>query len=155
MKDKCDFSLIDKMIKDLSNSPTAEVHVGFFDDGERHPRSKESAPVIAEMNNFGNESKNIPPRPFIRDANNRAELIMEDETVKSVNRWLQGKDSVEEVIFDLGMELYSQWHSVLERAPAMYRQNSPVTIRLKGFDAPLYETGWLLTQIKVKKGGIL
>lgn len=153
MKDKLESALLDSLISEISKSPK-KVNIGFFDEGERHPRSGESAPDIAAINNFGGESLDgfsvIPRRPFFDEAIRKGELEVEDVLSLSVLAFLTGKESLKDSLEDIGNEMFNQLFRTIRAG--RFKDNAELTIKLKGRNRPLFETGWLLTQIKIKLG---
>lgn len=153
MRDECDFSRLDQLINDLSTQK-AEVKVGFWDEGERHPRSGESSPDIAHINNFGGEAADgdsyIPRRPFFDEAIRKGELALQDAVAEAVHDIMSGKVRMKAAMMDVGQEFFNELYRTLRAG--RFLGNAPMTIAMKGFDRPLYETGWLLSQIKIKLG---
>lgn len=158
---KSDFTRLDALLE-AATSPEPVAKVGYFDDGSVHPRSKKSAPYIASINNNGGsvvEGDNevvIPSRPFLRDGANEAEIPVTDEMVRAYERFQAGKETLVEALEDAGEVLLYYINNTLDEAPSRYVGNAPFTIKQKGFDRPLYETGWLRDQttIKIEIGGV-
>lgn len=153
MKDKLECSLLDSLISQIGKGPD-KVKIGFFDEGERHPRTGESSPDIAAINNFGGESldgaSKIPRRPFFDEAIRKGELELEDIVSSSVYALLSGRESLKDSLEDIGNEMFRQLFRTIRSG--QFVENADLTIAMKGFDRPLFETGWLLTQIKIKLG---
>lgn len=160
MKD--DFKLLDRLITTVEQEMKAPTscQVGYFDDGDRHPRSGESAPYIAAINNNGgtvvenNTEVFIPSRPFIRDGLSEGEIPAAKEMRASWERFQAGKESIESALENIGVEVLYFVNNALDEAPGRYLPNAPYTEKMKGFNRPLYETGWLRTKTdtRIKKG---
>lgn len=57
---------LDEFFRKIEALDKIEIEAGFLTD-KRHPESDLTIPVIAALQQFGNESNNLPERPFMTD----------------------------------------------------------------------------------------
>jgi hypothetical protein len=101
-------------------------------------------------NHYGTET--IPPRPVLRIA---AENVMEREDIKDAlgvyfhNVVMNPKDAVKiekEMLRKIGVQVIKEAKRIIESGNEL-QENAPGTIRHKGFNKPLYETGLLIKNL--------
>lgn len=99
---------------------------------------------VATFNEFGTSS--IPPRPFMGQGfdNNRAELERFKDA--SFSQVLEGKSTVEIALQRIGVFFKGKIQQ--EIASGYFKENSPVTIAMKGSSKPLIDTGRLRQSIQ-------
>jgi len=127
------------------------VDIGFFPE-DIHPKNNIPVASVAYMNEMGDplntfegHSAPIPPRPFMRQT-----------IAENVDQWGQafysGLKAVQyhsdPALKGLGSLIQMQIrNSIFNWSSPM---NSPLTIKLKGFNDPLVETGFMADHVKVK-----
>lgn len=140
-------------LKNLENSNA----VAGFTENQTHPRSKESALFIANINNEGGEQfsehlnriVNIPARPFMDFALGYEERSITSLSEKEIADFLyDNKKTVNQALKPIAEKVKQaiEWALLSE---SLYLANHPMTEALKGFDRPLYETGWLSNNVKL------
>ena len=100
---------------------------------------------VLAWNHFGTET--IPPRPVLRIAAERLSAKFVKERLKAymtnVRRNPKDAKRLEEVFLqDLGRQSITEAKKIIERGGEL-QHNAPATVRKKGIDKPLYETGEL------------
>lgn len=128
---------LDKVQRSLSSK---QLKVGFL-RGSTYPDGT-SVPMVAATNEFGNPGNNQPPRPFFRNAisDNSAGW---GEAVESLITTSNG--DVEKTLGLMGEVISDHIRQSIRtlESPAL----SPYTIKRKGFDKPLIETGHMLNSV--------
>lgn len=136
-----DPGLLTRLVR-LFKRPSPRVKVGF-------PAGKTDADEIqkAIWNEFGTAGGAsgggwggpIPERPFVRNAmrNNRGKYA--DGLRNSASKLVQGKGEVDQVLNKLG--ILAQGDIQAEITALATPPNSPVTVKLKGSNNPLVDTG--------------
>lgn len=151
-KTKSDTSELDALVKDISVGRDKRGIVGFADDpGNTHPRSGATAATVAATVNDGNEegaAPEKPARPFFDDALNEAELELKAKSEKLLARIIAGDGmTLTNALKELNGIQADYIKTTLDQAPARYEANEETTVKRKGFNRALYETGWLRNQI--------
>lgn len=150
---KLDLKDLNKLVKKLENLETWEAKAG-FKSTKKHPRSGESASFIASINNYGglqwstilDREVNIPARPFMNYAIEHNETAWLPEMATAFSNFIFNKVNSQQILRPLGKKLSANIEWALE-SEMLYQRNANLTIKLKGFDSPLYETGWLINNI--------
>lgn len=135
-----------KMLKELAE---LEVRIG-FQSGEASEKGVDICDIAA-FNELG--TVDIPSRPFLRKS--------VDENQDKINAFLQGSKqdllsgkSAEDILKEIGI---FQKDLVQEKiTEGSFEPNSPATIKKKGSDKPLIDTGRLRQSVNFvvkKKGG--
>lgn len=123
------------------------VHIGV--KGGSYPDGT-SISDVATWNNYGTET--IPPRPVFRIA---AENILgSPEFEKAMTAYLHNvvvnpgdKDKLEpELLRKIGQQSAAEAKRIIEGGGEL-QTNAPATVKVKGFNKPLYETGLLIKNI--------
>lgn len=106
---------------------------------------------VAIWNFYGTET--IPPRPVLRIA---AENVMSnnEEIKKAFTAYLRNilvnvKDAEKlekEMLRKIGVQVIKEAKRIIESGGEL-QHNAPLTVRKKGFDKPLYETGLLMKNL--------
>lgn len=121
--------------KITANVTTAkEVQIGFL-AGATYPDGT-SVPMVAALNEFGIPSKNQPPRPFFR----QMIAAKSGEWPGAVGKLLKANDfDVAKTLDQAGAAIAGQLRqSIVDlTSPPL----SPKTIKAKGFDKPLIDSG--------------
>ena len=112
-----------------------------------YPDGEKLSDVMA-YNHYGTDT--IPPRPVLRIA---AEKIFEKEELKThIAAYLQNlsvyefnnKGDLNEIeiklLIAIGQQAVAEANRIIDTG-AELQHNAPATVRKKGFDQPLYETG--------------
>ena len=118
------------------------------------PAKYEDGTSLADVmtwNHYGTET--IPPRPVLRIA---AENVMSNnEEIKKAlavyfhNVVMNPKDAVKiekEMLRKIGVQVIKEAKRIIEAGNEL-QENAPGTIRHKGFNKPLYETGLLIENL--------
>ena len=135
----------------LNLTEASSVEIGFFPE-DIHPKNNIPVASVAYMNEMGDPLNTfeghpapIPPRPFMRQT--------EAENVKQWGQaFYSGLKAVKyhsaPALDGLGSLIQMQIrNSIFNWSSPM---NSPVTVKLKGFNDPLVETGFMADSVKVK-----
>lgn len=147
----CDTKILDSIIRDVSKGDRS-ARIGFFEDSGKHPRSGKDAYYIAAVNNNGAPEANIPERPFVTDGSAEVEIVTNAILRRAIRKVHQGGTTYDR---ELRKAAETQRDGILAQlilAPSnsAYPRNAQSTEDSKGFNAPLFETGWLQKQIDIK-----
>ena len=102
---------------------------------------------IAIYNHFG--TRHIPARPFMADCAEQNAAQISEAQRRVVYRVLEGAD-VDAMLHQLG-----NWYRDVQRAHIRHGNwvpNAPATIRRKGSDRPLIDTGQLVNAVEYEVG---
>lgn len=147
---KFDTKRLDKLIREVSKgNKTAQV--GYFEDSGVHPRSGLSAADVARIQENGSE--HIPQRPWVTDGANEAHLPTQRAMKFALRKIQRGEMTVEQALRKAAEIQKFKITQVLDQAKFFYRENADSTIRTKGFNSPLLETGWIRDKIDIKIEG--
>lgn len=124
-------SAIQQYIESLG---AGELEVGLLGNPGEHG-SLEELWRIAWINELGSAQKRIPPRPFITQARMQFESEFAEDFASLVGL---GYSRVA-VLHTLGEKYAREWREIIDLWTTP--PNAPATIRKKGFDDPLVETG--------------
>ena len=118
------------------------------------PAKYEDGTSLADVmtyNHYGTET--IPPRPVLRIA---AENVMSnnEEIKKALSAYFQNilvnpgdaEKLEKEMLRKIGVQVIKEAKRIIE-AENELQENAPSTVRQKGFNKPLYETGLLLKNL--------
>ena len=117
------------------------------------PAKYEDGTSLADVmtwNHYGTET--IPPRPVLRIA---AENVMQRDDIKDAlavyfhNVAMNPKDAVKiekEMLRKIGVQVIKEAKRIIEAGNEL-QENAPGTVKKKGFDKPLYETGLLIKNL--------
>lgn len=146
---KCDTKLLDRLIRQVEGGDKT-ARVGFFEDSGEHPRSHMTAYEIALINNYGSVKANIPERPFVTDGAYERELVAQADLRKGVRQVHQGKKTFSQALSVAAETQKDSIAAQLQLAKFVYAGNAPSTVENKGFNAPMFESGWLYQKIDIK-----
>ena len=106
---------------------------------------------VMTWNHYGTET--IPPRPVLRIA---AENVMSnnEEIKKALNAFFKNilvnpgdaKQLEKEMLRKIGVQVIKEARRIIAAGNEL-QHNAPSTVKKKGFDKPLYETGLLLKNL--------
>jgi hypothetical protein len=102
---------------------------------------------VASIQEFGSETNNIPSRPFMRQAFNDAKPFLRKRLINAVKmlNMKEGLNKVEREMNLIGEQMVSRVRNSIikwENPP-----NAPLTIKKKGFNNPLVETGTMAATV--------
>lgn len=148
---------LEALIKRLSALNGTEVEVGFFEE-DRYGPENGNLPVamVAFFNEYGHSigPQGVPERPFMHETfggrQDKAHMARAMRKV-FISAILDGR-SVDRMLRELGEQVKDQLVVAIDDYPG---SNSATTIKRKGFDDPLLDTGKMLESVKfrVHKGG--
>lgn len=124
-------ALLHVYLKDLARRwQSAEVEAGFFDA---------EAATVASINEYGDPKSSIPPRPFMR----WSIVTGKEMWVENLAARLRARETAYKALQQTGQEMVEEIQTKLQ-SPWLFQPNAKRTIRKKGFDLPLQETGQVL-----------
>lgn len=144
-----DTKVLDKILREVEKGDQS-ARIGYFEDSGEHPRSGKTAYEIASINNYGAPEAKIPARPFVTDGAYERELVSQLEMVKTIQQLHKGSGTIRQGVKKAAEVQRDSIAAQLQLARFVYDGNTESTQRNKGFDAPLFETGWLQTKIDIK-----
>lgn len=101
----------------------------------------------ATTNEFGDPSRNIPPRPFLRSTL----FVHQKEIIKFIGQMkydiIFGKADVNKYLDRIGLFVQRLVQKRIKNSPTWAAPNSPKTIAMKGSSTPLVDTGRLRMSI--------
>ena len=116
------------------------VSVG-FPEGSTYPDGT-SLPLVAAVNEFGAPTKGIPARPFMRNTI----AAHQSEWPKAAAALLKANDyDAKRTLAQVGEGIKGQMQDTIRAG--VPPPNAPSTIRAKGFDSPLIDTGFMWQHI--------
>ena len=132
-----------KLLKD-ANKYTLEV--GYFAD--KRYEDGTYASQVAVSNEYGRPENNVPPRPFMRKTASKHSNDWKDFVQVRVN----GKAEWRDILQDLGVMVEEDISDMIARWATP--PNAPSTIKRKGFNDPLVDTGNMMLDfldIRIKR----
>ncbi len=127
------------------------VEVGFFPE-DIHPKNNLPVATIAYLNEMGDPLNTfeghpapIPPRPFMRQTEMEYSAQWSKAFISALHAVQYHSRPALQGVGDL-MQMQIRNSIVNWSAP----MNAPLTIKLKGFNDPLQETGFMEDHVKVK-----
>lgn len=127
---------------------------GFWED-VKHPNGKlnsaELANILENGANTPGETGYIPPRPFMKDGTQDSEIVLKTLFIVRFRKFLGldgRKTSPRDTLHPLGV-VVSRWMGNRIRFNT-YPPNAQMTVDIKGFNRPLWESGWLSDNVQVK-----
>ncbi len=135
----------------LNLTEAKSVEIGFFPE-DIHPKNNVPVASVAytnemgdQLNTFEGHAAPIPPRPFMR----QTEAEHSEQWGKAFYSGLKAVQyHTAPALHGLGSLIQMQIrNSIVNWSAPM---NAPLTIKLKGFNEPLQETGFMEDHVKVK-----
>lgn len=144
--------LLSKAIKELQKK---SLQVGWNEEAKYE--DGDSVAQVAAQNEFGNPSKNIPPRPFMRPAiaenSDKWKQIIKREAKKIIN----GKATASSSLETLGLTVSGDIRKSITQVTSPALKTSTVEARLRGkkqgnkvslsIAKPLIDSGWMMSQV--------
>lgn len=130
------------VLKDLGRKiQSAYAHVGTFDP---------EAAKYGATNEYGDPGHNVPARPFMHTTfqQRRQEWLS-----LIIDKLKKGGASSRQIVQEVGNQVAGNIVETLDNAPTLFAANAPYTVKKKGFDYPLKETGRLRKTIKCRVTG--
>lgn len=155
MSVKADYSVWNKIKKDLRKGKDLELNIGWFPDQKYGPENDNLfVAQVAQWQEEGVPQNNIPPRPFMRVGFGGAlRKGMYDKYFKeSIERILEGKSSFLKEYTKLGPMFVNDMQEIIEDWSTP--PNSPFTVEQKGFNNPLIDSSTMLESVdfRIEKG---
>ena len=140
---KFDIKIKDDVLKQLEKKQRKVLTVGFFD--EKYPDGTRIG-LVATANEYGVPEHNVPPRPFMRDT-----------VITRKSKWLKVVDEVLPETLDVVRTLSILGDVIADDVSNMIKaytipENKPSTIKHKGFNDPLVDTGRMRDSVGWKVG---
>ena len=135
-------TLLGDINKNVEKSNTT-LSVGFL-EGSTYPDGT-STPLVAAVQEFGSPSRNIPPRPFFRNMIARKH----NEWPSAVAALMKSNNyNVTKTLMQTGEAIKGQLQQSIKdtNTPSL----ASATIKAKGFDKPLIDTGHMINSIDYK-----
>ncbi len=167
--------MIDRHLKALQGLEGRKVEAGWFESdrypagGEKKENKKKAGnsegnvgmqvAVIARILEFGATinriSENgksyqiiIPPRGFMRYAWSNFSKSRQDIQVKIGKNLISGKINADQALGQIGLAIEGHIARSIRNGP--WAANSPYTVKVKGFDKPLIDTGHMWKSVSSK-----
>ena len=118
------------------------------DSKEKQPAKYNNAQILAIMEH-GSPVQNIPPRELLKPVRKKYEKQINNALMKVCDLLLKNKqDEAENEMEKLAIRIENWTKKFFTDSDNGWAPNSPVTIRAKGSDRPLIDTGALRQSIK-------
>lgn len=138
-----------KVIEELGEH--AYVDVGFFEEGpgsRKHPRTGKTVAEYSAINEFG-DGKGTPARPHHREAFDKNAREYTRAINRAVNKALVGtQGSAHRALKEVAQKASENLEAAIRNKETP--ENAPMTIRRKGFDDPLIETGQMAESVDTR-----
>ena len=147
---KADMSGLDKFIKECIQLEKKQVSIGF--DDTKHPDADMGMAELAWILETGSDKANIPPRNFMDSTNYQFGVDNMKKAPLAIKNILYKGISPEVALKSLGNAEKRLMKEIMEIKLFTNPNNALSTIRRKGRDDALVETGLLKKSIKVWVG---
>lgn len=151
-----DLRILEEFTRKIGGDLVARVGILGSDAGEDHDGMTNSE--IGLIHEFGSESRNIPPRSFLRMPVEVRQATIVHQMTKPRTRAKIETGDIEGVFKDLGMAAEAVIQGAFTtRGFGKWVPNAPATVAAKGSSAPLIDTGQLrraITSDVVKRSKI-
>lgn len=144
-----------RLMKELRELEGLEVRIGYQRGilaGDTDDSSRADLVDIAMWNEFG--TVNIPSRPFMRDSVDKHEAAINHMLTAQKDALLHGA-TAREILNTAGLFQQDLIQTEIEQGD--FVANAPATVRKKGSDKPLIDTGTMKNSVHyqiVKKGSM-
>jgi len=133
-----------EVFRDLKKIENGNVAVGWFPEAQ-YPDGQPVANV-AEKHEFGDRREGIPIRSFMRTTVHEKETEWANQT----SRLIESGMSADKVMETMGAVIRGDVQVKIK--DIMEPPNSPATVKRKGFNNPLIDTGLMLQSMSFKTG---
>lgn len=134
--------------REMTKASGSGVKVGVQADVKPRKDPTEDMLAIAVINEFGFKPKRIPQRSFIRASFDKYKNSLDSYNKRLMTQVIAGKLPMKKALGLLGKVHQEQIQDYIRDLKVP--ENAELTIRLKGFDNPLIETGQLRRSIDYK-----
>ncbi len=153
-----DLSALENIVRQLGGQHVARIGILGSDAGAKHEGTDLTNAEIGVIQEFGSQSRNIPPRSFLRmPIEVRGATIMQQLGKRRTRDKIESGDIVG-VYRDLGLAGEAVVQGAFASAGfGRWPANAPSTVVAKGSSAPLIDTGQLrraITSDVVRKGDL-
>ncbi len=132
----------------------AHVKIGFpASKDKQHKGSVQTVAQIAVENEYGVPEKNIPSRPFMRQAFDKNEYKLNERIKQYAKDIFAGIKNTRQALTLLGVEHKGNIQKEVRFGD--FKPNAPLTIAIKGSSQPLIDTDQMVqsVQFEVDMGG--
>lgn len=131
------------IVRGLRELDGREVSAGILKNAGK---SKKGVPIVeyAIYNEFG--TRHIPSRPFVRIASDENSKAWGDMAVNEAGKIVDGSSSASQVLEKLGKRMQKDIKNVIGDKSKL-APNAPATVRRKGHDKPLIDTGLMKSKV--------
>ena len=135
--------------RELRKLDGKEISAGILRDAGNYDKGQSIADV-AIWNEYG--TSRIPSRPFVRIASDENRKAWENLSVKCVNKIISGSGTADETGNTIGQRMKEDIKKVIGDKSKL-APNAPSTIKKKGHDKPLIDTGKLKATVNYRVEG--
>lgn len=138
------------MLEDLKKKIEYTIELGVLVD--KTTRTRKSMGVtnaeLMYIHEYGSPLRHIPARPVLAMTIEHAHEILPEITKKALNIYLtDGEKALEKELNRFSVRLANYAKDIIYLNDGRLKPNAPSTIRAKGFDHPLFQTGQLARSI--------
>ena len=145
-----DMSGLDKFIKECVKLEQKQISIGF--DNTQHPETDLTNAELAYILELGADKANIPPRNFMDSTNYQFGVDNMKITPIAVKKILYKNASPESVLKTVGNKQKKLMQEIMDIKLFTNPLNKESTVKQKGRDDALIDTGFLKKSIKVNVG---
>jgi hypothetical protein len=98
------------------------------------------------INEYGDPAHNIPPRPFMRITF----ATFREMWVEELKNHFKQHENTADALKATGLMMATHINNVLQTARGRFAPNAPRTVRQKGFNFPLLETGAMFKAVSYR-----
>lgn len=135
-----------KIMRQLSELGSKSVVAGVLADAGKEKDGTDLVDV-AFWNEFG--TRYIPPRPFVRIAADKSDNDIKQMQDALLTKIVAGQSTASQALNLIGVKIEGEIKKVIGDRGAL-AANAPGTVRAKGSDAPLIDTGRLRQSVKYR-----
>lgn len=149
-----DLSGLDELEREMEWLDDQVVEYGFLDPARIHPTAEVPVAQVAVWNNYGTKGDggkkwHIPPRPFFDLAELYVEDLLDSKFARRIGQsFLEGRASYTKALDFIGKESAEQIQFAIDEGD--YKALAPSTIRLKGSDTILINSGFMYNSVSSK-----
>lgn len=138
----------------LSDIPEYEIQIGVFSEKSKRKKTYNVGITNAEImfiQENGSPLKHIPSRPILKMTIAYGNTILKDTLANALNAYLKnGLDGLEFELNKLCIKMENYAREVIYSNDGRLTPNAPSTIKSKGYNHPLFNTGQLARSITCK-----
>lgn len=141
-----------QVMKSISDLGNVRIAAGWIHPGEKHADTQLTMAQLAQVMEYGavtGKKTHIPPRPMLRFTARLKGTEWAKEAGELSKNVLNGKQKGRGAYETLGMLIADDIKGTMSNA-SLYKPNAPATVKKKGKNTPLIDTGALRDAVDYK-----